>query len=386
MLRPSSVRLPPRFKTSMQRASSALREVDHEVVRRAFLVWDVDNDGRISAEDLVAFARKARVPGPDDLEAHLVDVVREAMERTGFARAVCGKKGAVVREESLTVPDVVAACSFRVRPGVSKAWLPRPFRETWIALIRAAMETEKIFQAPQPFIFAPPPMTQPERAQLAALHNYPKTISLAPRDLRQLPKSMRALDIFAATKRLEPDPVRPHTADAVLCRKGRPSPEPTPVTTDPTFCGFEDRRKLLDSRYYPKNKTRPETTNGWYQDASLFDGSIKDSLSPAAGSKAKLDKRRFLTDRRDSRVPCCWEGTTNIDKPAHRSRPVSESSWLVTAHANLRPRFVVSPVSKPTAALSKGHSNATIDYNNLCHKPLYDRVATHPTIVAFHRR
>ena len=85
-----------------------------QAIRRAFAVWDSDDDGRIDVDDLVDFVKKKNLQAPSGgWEKKVGDVVREAIDRTGFALPV-GRKAEPGQKEILTVPDVLQASTFRV--------------------------------------------------------------------------------------------------------------------------------------------------------------------------------------------------------------------------------------------------------------------------------
>ena len=162
---PHSIRLPPRYAAAAERAEARMetRAVDPEAIRKAFQVWDSDDDGRIDVNDLKQFVAKMALQAPvGGWPAFLEDMVAEAISRTGFAAPV--SHGSCVR--IMTVPDVQAASSFRVHP-TTREFISRPYRDAWIHLIRSALPPadNTIFVPPHPsdVMYAPPIMTNRER-------------------------------------------------------------------------------------------------------------------------------------------------------------------------------------------------------------------------------
>ena len=112
---PHSIRLPPRYAAEAERAAVRMecRAVDPEAIRRAFQVWDSDDDGRIDEGDLKSFVRKMALQAPvGGWDAYIEAMVKEAISRTGFAAPVGMVRCAT---PVMTVPDVQAASSFRVQ-------------------------------------------------------------------------------------------------------------------------------------------------------------------------------------------------------------------------------------------------------------------------------
>jgi hypothetical protein len=129
---PHSIRLPPRYVAEAARAEARMetRAVDPEAIRRAFQVWDSDDDGRIDVDDLKSFVVRTALQAPvGGWDAYLEAMVAEALRRTGFAAPV--GHGASSSVLVMTVPDVQAASSFRVHP-TSREFVGRPYRDAWI--------------------------------------------------------------------------------------------------------------------------------------------------------------------------------------------------------------------------------------------------------------
>ena len=164
---PHSIRLPPRYVAEAARAEARMetRAVDPEAIRRAFQVWDSDDDGRIDVDDLKSFVVRTALQAPvGGWDAYLEAMVAEALRRTGFAAPV--GHGASSSVLVMTVPDVQAASSFRVHP-TSREFIGRPYRDAWITLVRSALPPADaaIFEPPHPgdAMYAPPIMTNRER-------------------------------------------------------------------------------------------------------------------------------------------------------------------------------------------------------------------------------
>ena len=345
MSTPDTVRLPPRYKGSSPLLGKPMRELDREAIRKAFCVWDFDCDGRVRLEDLMDFVERLQLIPPKD-GWNLAEMVDEAIARTGFAKPV-GKKACNV----LTVPDVIAACSFRV---IRKQPKPRPFRDLWIVLIKAAIR-DPIFAAPLPEIFAPPLMTHRERQALMKVHG---PFSCVPRN--KLPASLHALEVFNGI------PQRPVTADAVLLRKVKNGCDGRFLEMKNNFfgtrCGFNER-----DHFMPPKKRNPSPQ----------------IMPPSVVGGTPNSKASVLRGPRNDRP------STTSTVESRRIRPGPACGSLATAQANLQPRFVVAPVRKdcdPAISALGGSNQAEINYSDLQCSPLYDRVATHPTIVAYHHR
>ena len=80
------VRLPIKYDEVRQRCENAPREVDISAVSHAFAAWDDDHDGRVTAEDIVRFAKKQTMQAPMiGWDRQVMMMVAEAAGRTGFA-------------------------------------------------------------------------------------------------------------------------------------------------------------------------------------------------------------------------------------------------------------------------------------------------------------
>ena len=78
---PHSIRLPPRYVAEAARAEARMetRAVDPEAIRRAFQVWDSDDDGRIDVDDLKSFVVRTALQAPvGGWDAYLEAIQEEA--------------------------------------------------------------------------------------------------------------------------------------------------------------------------------------------------------------------------------------------------------------------------------------------------------------------
>lgn len=163
---PNSIRLPTRFLKQKEHAQHrhATPQVDSEAIQRAFVMWDSDDDGRVSAADLLRFVAKKRpYPPTGGWVANVEHMMTEAVSRTGFSYPIYCASRASDRICVILVRDVVAAVSIRTDPRTKKC-ITRPYRDMWITLIRAAKPNAEIFCGPHPSdsLFAPPAITYAE--------------------------------------------------------------------------------------------------------------------------------------------------------------------------------------------------------------------------------
>ena len=138
---PDKVRMPRRYVKAAQAAHRRVqtRAVDSEAVRHFIEQTDLDypRDGQVDAHDIAIFARKMSVrPPPEGWEERCELMVQECLQRTGY-----GNKGMPnTAPPVISAADIVAACRTRTDP-CSKEVTARPFRDDWIALVKAANAT-----------------------------------------------------------------------------------------------------------------------------------------------------------------------------------------------------------------------------------------------------
>ena len=161
---PDKVRMPRRYVKAARAAHRRVqtRAVDSEAVRHFIEQTDLDypRDGQVDAHDIAIFARKMSVrPPPEGWEARCEMMVQECLQRTGY-----GNKGMPnTAPPVISAADIVAACRTRTDP-CSKEVTARPFRDDWIALVKAANDG-RVFLPPScaDVCHAPPLLTDRER-------------------------------------------------------------------------------------------------------------------------------------------------------------------------------------------------------------------------------
>ena len=161
---PDKVRMPRRYVKAARAAHRRVqtRAVDSEAVRHFIEQTDLDypRDGQVDAHDIAIFARKMAVrPPPEGWEERCELMVQECLQRTGY-----GNKGMPnTAPPVISAADIVAACRTRTDP-CSKEVTARPFRDDWIALVKAA-NNGKVFLPPScaDVCHAPPLLTDRER-------------------------------------------------------------------------------------------------------------------------------------------------------------------------------------------------------------------------------